>query len=235
MPRLIAVQECAPNPVGGSDVCYPPTRFAWNNDADNDFPQGYNAPGSAGAYSNLLNFGVDIKIGDVNGDGRQDLVYIKDRNCPGNPAGERDPNAASAFRFRFMVALGSDTGLEQSTNADVFPRRKPPQGVVSIPSCQDNGPATNFDENEAIRWDLIWHLFDVSGDGRDDLIVQATDFSSCATCYRWKVFAAIPAAGRWTFSSTGVDLGVTRTGIPTLSTSPAMACPICCSAIPTAA
>lgn len=207
MPRLIAAHECAPNPGGGSDVCYPPTRFAWNNDTDNDFPQGYFAPGTAGSYSNLLNFAVDFKIGDVDGDGRQDLVYIKDRNCPGNPVGERDPVAGSAFRFRFMVALGNETGLDVSSNADVFPRRTPPTGV-SIPTCEDNGPATNFDANEAIRWDLIWHLFDLTGDGRDDLIAQVPDFGTCATCYRWKVFAAVPANGRWTFTATGVDLGI---------------------------
>ncbi len=206
--RLVALSECAPNPAGGADVCYPPTRFAWNNVADNDFPQGYVAPATSQNYSNLINFAVDFKVGDVNGDGRQDAVYIKDRNCPGNPAGERDPNAASAFRFRFMVALGNETGLAPSQNVDVFPRRTPPASAPQIPSCQDAGPATNFDANAPIRWDLIWHLFDLTGDGRDDLIAMVPDFGTCATCHRFRVFPAIKVNGVWVFDSLGTDVNI---------------------------
>ena len=192
---------------GTPDVCYPPTRFAWNNELDNDFPQGYFAPATSRGYSNLLNFAVDFKIGDINGDGRQDLVYIKDRNCNGN-AGDRDLNANSFTRFRFMVATGDDTGLEPSTNSDVFPRRNPASTLVPIPSCQDNGPATNFDANSPIRWDLIWHLFDVTGDGRDDLIVQIPKPATCTSCTGWFLYPAVQVAGKWTFSSTGTDLAI---------------------------
>lgn len=208
MTRLIAVRECAPGATPTLEVCYPPTRFSWNSEQDNDFPQGFFAPATSRNYSNLINFAVDFKVGDINGDGRQDLVYIKDRNCTGNPSGERDPFAGSSTRFRYMVALGDDTGLQASTNADVFPRRTPPGSATQIPNCQDNGPATNFDANQPIRWDLIWYLFDLTGDGRDDLIAQTPDFATCATCFRWQVFAAEQISTRWTFSSTGTDLGI---------------------------
>lgn len=100
MPRLTAIQECAPALGAVAEVCYPPTRFSWNSETDNDFPEGYSAPATSSAYSNLLNFAVDFKVGDINGDGRQDLVYIKDRNCVGNPIGERDPFPESVTRFR---------------------------------------------------------------------------------------------------------------------------------------
>ena len=179
MPRLLAVQECAPALGVVAEVCYPPTRFAWNNATDNDFPEGYLAPSNSVNYSNLINFAVDFKVGDINGDGRQDLVYIKDRNCVGNPVGERDPFPESETRFRYMVALGAAEGLQPSTNVAVFPRRTPPAGAAAIPSCIDAGPATNFDANQPIRWDLIWYLFDLTGDGRDDLIAQVPDFGAC--------------------------------------------------------
>jgi len=205
IPRLVSVLECVP---GSPDVCYPPTRFSWNSEQDNDFPEGYFAPPTSRSYSNLINFAVDFKVGDINGDGRQDLVYIKDRNCTGNPVGERDPIAGSITRFRFMVAIGNDGGLAPSANADVFPRRSPPASASQIPSCQDNGAATNFDANQPIRWDLIWYLFDLSGDGRDDLIAQVPDFATCATCYRWKLFAAEKISNAWTFSSAGIDVGI---------------------------
>ncbi len=206
--RLIALNECAPNPAGGADVCYPPTRFAWNSPGDNDFPQGYVAPATSQSYSNLINFAVDFKVGDINGDGRQDVVYIKDRNCSGNPDGERDPDPGSAFRFRFMVALGNEAGLTPSQNVNVFPRRTPPIGAPQIPSCENAGPATNFDANAPIRWDLIWHLFDLTGDGRDDLIASVPDIATCSTCYRAKVFAAVKVGGEWVFESAGTDLNL---------------------------
>jgi RHS repeat-associated protein len=205
IPRLVSVSECVP---GSPEVCYPPTRFSWNNEQDNDFPEGYVAPPTSRSYSNLLKFAVDFKVGDINADGRQDLVYIKDRNCTGNPVGERDPFPASATRFRFMVATGNDAGLEPSTNANVFPRRSPPGSTTQIPSCQDSGPASNFDLNQPIRWDLIWYLFDLSGDGRDDLIAQVPDFGTCATCYRWTLFQSEKVGNAWTFSSSGIDLGI---------------------------
>jgi hypothetical protein len=74
--------------------------------------------------------------------------------------------------------------------------------------CQDNGPATNFDANQPIRWDLIWHLFDVTGDGRDDLIVQIPKPGTCATCTGWFLYRAAQIGNAWTFSSTGTDLGI---------------------------
>ena len=213
MPRLIAVQECAPALGAVAEVCYPPTRFAWNNEADNDFPQGFVAPASASNYSKLLNYAVDFKVGDINGDGRQDLVYIKDRNCAGNATFPNDliSDATSAVRFRYMVALGQDTGLQTASPADIFPLRTPP-GAAQIPSCDSNGAATQFEGNEAIRWDLIWHLFDLTGDGRDDLIAQVPDFSACTTCFRWQVYPAQLEGGSfWTFAAVGIDLNLTVT------------------------
>ena len=71
----------------------------------------------------------------------------------------------------------------------------------------------SFDGNEAIRWDLIWHLYDLTGDGRDDLIAQVPNFSVCAECFLWKVFPAhFETNGSfWTFDAVGIDLNLAVT------------------------
>ena len=215
IPRLVSVSECVP---GTPDVCYPPTRFSWNNELDNDFPQGYNVPSSTGGYSNLLNYAVDFKSADINGDGRQDLVFLKDRNCSGN--GSDTVGATDPARFRFMVALGNSTTLRTPSAANVYSLREPPTATAPNPpwtygNCASNGPASSFvsgSNTRSVGWELVWHLFDISGDGRDDLIAQQRDG---AGNYAWFAYIAVPVnpaltSAGWTFSETGTPL---NTGI----------------------
>ncbi len=205
--RLISVHECA---SATSSTCYPPTRFMWNAFGVEDFSQGYDAPGASNSASNALSYAVDLKVGDINGDGRQDLVFIKDRSCPGNGS-DQIGTAASEQRFRFVVMQGTSTpqALQPPINADVFPRRRPPGGGSTFPGCDTSGPLTQWDRAGPVRWDLSWFLFDFTGDGRDDLLVLRARTGSSPTTWGWFVHAAESTAGGWRFASAGTDLGVT--------------------------
>jgi hypothetical protein len=69
-PRLVAVQECNND---ARTVCYPKTRFTWN-ESPNSEPTDLLNPGLASSYPQLTD-AKDLKVGDINGDGRQDLVW----------------------------------------------------------------------------------------------------------------------------------------------------------------
>ena len=222
--RLVSVQECADTPTTTCFVpqactgatpatCYPATRFTWNAFGVEDFSQGFDAPAVAQNADRSLNYAVDYKVGDVNGDGRQDIVFIKDRSCSGNGP---DQNSApgSMTRFRFVTSLGASPpqGLQTPRNSAVFPVRTPPPGE-SVPSCTDSGPATNFSNNARIRWDTIWHLYDLTGDGRDDLILQYPKTVQGGAGFGWGVFRTVQAQpnGPWVFEDTPIDLGIDTT------------------------
>ncbi len=191
--RLVAVQECAPNGAGGL-VCYPPTRMDWNYGQD---ARGYAHvnPDTYQNYAKSLTFAVDYKIGDINGDGLQDVVFIKDRSC----AADDNVGSGSSTRFPFLIAQGKFSGIAAPTLTTTYAMRQLPNGV-GIPDCDSAGPATAFDNFESLNWPTLWHLFDFTGDGREDLLL--------ATAAGWRVFPAINSGGAWTFSTIGIDPGI---------------------------
>jgi uncharacterized protein (TIGR02594 family) len=220
MSRLTAVLECAPGVSSASDVCYPPSRFSWNSSADNDFPEGFNAPASLGDYSSQLSIAADLRTADVNGDGRQDLVFLRDRHCaiagPDRVFNAQDPN-----RFQLMVATSNGSGLNSPVATTVYLSRKPPnntQQQFSYTNCNNNQPSlVRLEERDAsnvlvrtspLFWQLSWHLFDFSGDGRDDVIVQRDKIGTSGPVFGLFVHATNVSASSSCFLCAVTDLGV---------------------------
>jgi hypothetical protein len=228
--RLIAVRECAPAHGVIPEACYPPTRFSWNNAADNDFPEGFSAPGSTANYSSQLSLAVDLRAADINGDGRQDVVFLRDRHC--EAAGvDRVFNAQDPARFQLMVAISNGSGLNPPLATEVFLTRKPVDMIVStMPSngrrytytnCNDNKPSlvrieerrqsnNQLMSTREIFWSLIWHVFDMTGDGRDDLITQRQKQLPDGPGFGFFVHATarIGASQNWGFAAESTDLGL---------------------------
>lgn len=137
---LTSLKECAPNPSGG-EVCYPPTRLDWGAAPTQGFP----ATGSTGSYASSMGFVVDSKVGDINGDGRQDLVWVQ---C--KPAGGINS------RFEIMISLSTGTTLAAPIATGIHIRR-----------ATDSSCATDL---RSLYLGNLWHLHDFTGDGRDDLL-----------------------------------------------------------------
>lgn len=159
---LTSLQECAPGDSG--EVCYPSTQFNWDYAGPHaiGFPNGP----SNHSYSGL-DAAIDYKVGDVDGDGRQDLVWIKDQTC--------DNSGSGSYRFQVMVSLANSTGFAAPIPSGVYLTRLPQSGQGVLPSCGADWRSFHFD--------TIWYLYDFSGDGRDDLLA-----SSGST---WKIYPAV--------------------------------------------
>jgi RHS repeat-associated protein len=198
--RLTSLKECAPGGALG-ETCYPPTRFEWVY-SGGTFPQGFQSPPTDNSdYAKEMTYLVDYKVGDVNGDGRQDLVWIKDRQCSGNGS-DRVTGATDPQRFRFVVSTGSQlpSGISVPVNASVFPLRISTSSENPVMNCVEGSGATNYKNFAPIHFETMWFLFDFSGDGRDDILL--------ATSSSWRIHKAIQVSGAWTFDPIGTDTGV---------------------------
>ena len=216
MSRLIAVRECAPGAISAQDVCYPPTRFSWNNLTDNNFPDGFSAPTGAANFSALLTIAADLRSGDVNGDGRQDVVFLKDRNCAA--AGSDFTSAQDTSRFRLMVALGNAAGLQAPVATDVFLFRQPKADTGrnwQFEPCNNNAAQAvklrqylNQTPEQILidpNWSAAYHLFDLTGDGRDDLIAERKNGS----VFGYFVHPASQnSQSQWIFDTNATDLNI---------------------------
>ncbi|MHB8742125.1 MAG: RHS repeat-associated core domain-containing protein [Sulfuricaulis sp.] len=180
---LASLQECAPN--GSGETCYPPTQFTWNFMRN---AVGYtNGASTTASYDKGLSYLVDYKIGDIDGDGRQDLVWIKDQSC--------DNTGSGATRFQIFVSLGRANGFAAPVATGVYVSRP---GSPTLPSCGADWRSYHFD--------TLWFLYDFSGDGRDDLLVaNGTAWNGTNwTDMTWKIYPAIASTsftGAYTFDS----------------------------------
>ncbi|MBL8297788.1 MAG: VCBS repeat-containing protein [Rhodanobacteraceae bacterium] len=185
-----ALRECAPGSSG--EVCYPRTRFTWNSNlgAAQGFPI---APVSA-SYNAGLQYAIDFKVADVNGDGRQDLVWLKDGNC--------DSSGSGATRFQLMTSLASANLSGPSYAAPVatgiYLSRPPLASQPSVPSCGNDLRPQHFE--------TLWHVYDFSGDGRDDILA--------GNGTAWVIHPALNNGTTWTYSgftSTATGMSATST------------------------
>lgn len=176
---LTSLQECAPN--GASEVCYPSTQFTWDytRGSTRGFPNGP----STQSYSGLQ-YAVDYKVGDVDGDGRQDLVWVKDESCGGG-------TGSGPMRFQIYVSRATGTGFASAVATGVYLSRP------NAPTCGNDMRSYHFDS--------LWYLYDFSGDGRDDLLAaNGTSWNGTNwTNMTWKVYPAIASGtnGDYTFDS----------------------------------
>jgi hypothetical protein len=136
--RLASLRECwADNDVD----CYPPTTFAYTEMAAQFVQAGFRTHPAMGRLE-------EARFGDVDGDGRLDMVWVENTNtlaCPTN-----------RIRVAFFLRDGN--------------------GQLNIdPNTQNEGVCTQHDTPDVDRW---WGLIDYDGDGRDDLLLAERHSSS---------------------------------------------------------
>ncbi len=157
--RIASIVECA-----GAD-CLPATSYSWQPGT-----AGYGAESTLASISNPL-------VMDLNGDGRADLVYI----------------AASKWRYRLGNTSGgfnAEVNTGQSTTGqtvqEIFEWEGDGRDDVLISQSgtwrvlRSNGSGFDTPINTGISSSLAYRMFDITGDGRHDM-VRAT--SSAGTLY----------------------------------------------------
>ncbi|MDR7097829.1 RHS repeat-associated protein [Lysobacter niabensis] len=137
---LTSIQECRDSSLS---VCLPPTTFNWST-ARNEFIAG--PTWNPDVFGSTTKFN-GYKLGDIDGDGRQDLVWLKN-GSGGERCGTEYVN----------VAISE---LDSSGRQNFRP-------ITSMPNCS---PTELSDLGDA-----SWQLFDYTGDGRDDLFVAGAQY-----------------------------------------------------------
>jgi len=188
---LTAIKECSNNT---ESVCYPPTHFRWT-DAKIDFVD------NVGPVLRGMKGLVSSRMGDVDGDGRLDMVWV-------------DSSAQIPCKNRLEIAFAER--LESGPNIGALRFNN---GLSGIPIC------TGFTSTGPGSVDQWWQLIDYNGDGLDDLLLaenpEPTDSPTNPNA-RWKIH---PSRGRFINGQsvggfdTSVDLlALDGLNIPVLST-----------------
>jgi RHS repeat-associated protein len=136
-PVMTSLRECRDS---GKTLCLPATTFEWSS-AKFDFET---AEDTAGMQAGSISKFEGMKFGDVDGDGRQDMVWIKD--------GTSDDSCSTE---NINVAFSR-----------VDPSGKPffhLIGSICAPAELVGDPG-----------DSSWFLFDYDGDGKEDLFISGT-------------------------------------------------------------
>ncbi len=180
--RIRSMRECRENPdVSPQTPCYAPTEFTWTDTTDGVTPEVRHGFETADSFTDagFTTGKVASRIGDVDGDGRMDLVWFREETS-GCPAGS---NSKLQVSFGERREVGGDSKLILTN---------PPQAIY----CSK---LSNTREIEA-----GWGLLDFDGDGQDDLMIADDNSVSGA---RWHVYRALgrPAPGGSVFD-TSTDL-----------------------------
>ena len=161
---LTGVAECA-----GDGVCHPPTTFGWS-----DAPREWTGtggehtpiePGSGQSFVTRRRHIGGLFIADINGDGRSDLVYTKER--PGRPRTRRT--------WRIALAYPTDGA---TLNGDAPP----------LPLCRGRQLGTyrcEIDTGIEAPLGVSAQSLDYNRDGRTDLLVVETRSDVPRT--NWKI------------------------------------------------
>lgn len=166
--RLDSVTECVPQSqptITNTDqqptatlVCLGPTSFTYTG-GSGGFQNFVIADGAGSSLSAEFDLMVDHKIGDLNGDGRQDLVFITSSYKYGDmdplPPGTRPIDTLDPDVYRMYVSVGTSTGLAAPQEITLFHTL----GMDSANSRQAESTAH------------LWYLYDFTADGRDDLLL----------------------------------------------------------------
>jgi RHS repeat-associated protein len=182
LPTLTDLRECAPN--GAGEVCYPRTTFQWNGGSNVN--KGFPTVTTSASYSSTLGNAIDFKVGDINGDGRQDLIWLKDGAC--------DSSGSGATRFQLMTSIANSAGFGAPTATGVYLNRPATFSQGTLPGCGGDFTTNHFE--------TIWFLYDFTGDGREDLLAS--------TGSAWTVYPTVAASGGgWKFDpATAVATGI---------------------------
>lgn len=136
---LTSLQECRDSTL---TVCASPTTFAWSGGkfefATKEYPP--NLP-----FGDIQKW-RGFKQGDLDGDGRPDIVYIKEGS-----SGQSCPSEYIMTAFSVLDTAGR------------------PSYVLGPAQCTTPPGSPGISQ----RGDAGWHLFDYNGDGRDDLFISS--------------------------------------------------------------
>ena len=135
MDTLTDFQECKDS---GKVVCMAPTTFAWSQ-AKHEFATSESTSDTLGNWFSPFQ---GMKWGDMDGDGRQDMVFILEADSSGTCSTETIYVAFSTLDAANKLTF-QNNWKKTCTPAELLPER-------------GNGS---------------WHLLDYNGDGRDDLLV----------------------------------------------------------------
>jgi RHS repeat-associated protein len=140
---LNSVQECRDSTLS---VCFSPTTFAWSTGryefSTKEYPTNLTT-GSAAKFRGM-------KYGDVDGDGRLDIVYLKE-----GESGDTCVTEHVLVLFSYINASGT------------------PAYYQGAGTCTPTGLATETFHNPN-----SWQLLDYNGDGLDDFLVRGPDGTS---------------------------------------------------------
>ncbi len=149
--RLASIQECGFN--GSAPVCLPKTTFQWTNGTFGVAGGEQYTDGTAGLQNQLVDADA-VKYGDVNGDGRTDLIWVRDH--------------------RICVSTLSTTTLAFNTSCPITvvnKRAQDPDEVKLFIREDGHGEVPATEANPF----LGYHVFDFDDDGRDDILVAMDD------------------------------------------------------------
>ncbi|RNF85077.1 FG-GAP-like repeat-containing protein [Montanilutibacter psychrotolerans] len=132
---LTSLQECRDS---GAVVCMAPTTFDWSTPSNEFVGEGTWNPGLFGSMQKFNGY----KLGDINGDGRPDMVWLKNA----------DTSEACTTEY-IVVAIGELDSYGKPTFRPVTDQQLCAPTEISV------------------LGDASWQLFDYNGDGRDDLFM----------------------------------------------------------------
>jgi len=151
--QVSQVQECA------GAVCYAPTTFQWDN-VSNGSTSGQSTISASGVIPFFHASLANVKFGDIDGDGRTDIIWMKDDE-----------------QGQFHAALSQPTASGISFSGDICLAA----GNCPVDAKYANDVDLNTGENYAAG---TWQLLDFDGDGRSDLLT----LQAAGGGFQWVVY-----------------------------------------------